>query len=157
MFKLIDFSKVQNWKRKENRQTKQSSQVAKMKSKQNRYLSLWSLWFGDVTKWTKSLSKSCIFPQFAFLQQGLFPVSASFRICLVKLLYFGMACHYSIAPWYPINPFQGLIGPYRPFSGIDRDEGTKTSFRQKSRLKNQFWRLILSESELWGWYSAKSI
>ena len=30
---------------------------------------------------------------------------------LVKLLYFGMACHYSIAPWYP---------PYQPFSGIDR-------------------------------------
>ena len=37
--------------------------------------------------------------------------TGSLPIVLVKLLYFGMACHYSIAPWYP---------PYQPFSGIDR-------------------------------------
>ena len=43
-------------------------------------------------------------PTHQFLQ----PATSTY---LVKLLYFGMACHYSIAPWYP---------PYQPFSGIDR-------------------------------------
>ena len=55
---------------------------------------------------------------------------------LVKLLYFGMACHYSIAPWYP---------PYQPFSGIDRAmaswhgiEGRKPDFAKAQGQKIRF-------------------